>query len=123
MWEMTFALGIKPTPKYSFNENSIITKSNIIVFRWGPWGDLSPCSATCGPAVRTQVRQCFNIKNVVVNNSFCANLTGYSGSVRNFDCENPDCPKLARDQFYKLLQQQLPSKNCTKCLCLMTDTY
>ncbi|XP_048486291.1 papilin isoform X3 [Plutella xylostella] len=57
---------------------------------WGPWGEVSPCSRTCGGGVASQKRICLEIGPD--GQPRCA-----GGDTKYFSCETHDCPAGAAD--------------------------
>lgn len=59
---------------------------------WGPWGEWSACSRTCGGGVYYQERTCFTVRNVPLRSDKC------DGPARNYrSCNIQDCPEGSKD--------------------------
>ncbi|CAF4798136.1 unnamed protein product [Pieris macdunnoughi] len=57
---------------------------------WGEWGDISPCSRTCGGGVASQKRICLEVGSD--GRPLCS-----GGDTKYFSCQTQDCPEGAGD--------------------------
>ncbi|XP_045527734.1 papilin isoform X3 [Pieris brassicae] len=57
---------------------------------WGEWGDISPCSRTCGGGVASQKRICLEVG--LDGRALCS-----GGDTKYFSCQTQDCPEGAGD--------------------------
>ena len=60
---------------------------------WGPWSELSDCSAHCGPGIRTKNRTCDNPVPTELSEEFLM-ANGTRGLAEEWitDCELDICP-------------------------------